>query len=63
MGSFRQRDRCEGREKTKDCGNAPNYFEQAELQTVGPLLAHAEIGEDEEASVSVVILRVLEVIE
>lgn len=44
-------------------GNAPNYFEEAELQTVGALLAHAEIGEDEEASVSVVILRVLEVIE
>jgi hypothetical protein len=39
-----------------------NYFEQTELETVGPLLTHAEIRKDEEASVSVVVLRILEVI-
>jgi hypothetical protein len=38
------------------CGNAPHYFEKAELETIRPLLAHAEIRKDEEASVSVVVL-------
>jgi hypothetical protein len=46
-----------GRRRTKEkCGNAPHHFEKTELETIRPLLAHAEIREDEEARVSVVVL-------
>jgi hypothetical protein len=53
----RRRGECEGKEKDeRKCGNAPHHFEKAELETIRPLLAHAEIREDEEARVSVVVL-------
>jgi len=53
----RREGECEEREKTKrKCVNAPHYFEKTELETIRPLLAHAEIRKDEEASVSVVVL-------
>jgi len=45
------------------CGNAPYNFEKAELEAVRPLLTHAEIRKDEEASVPILIFRILEVIE
>jgi hypothetical protein len=53
----RREGECEEKEKDeRKCGNAPHYFEKTELETIRPLLAHAEIRKDEEASVSVVIL-------
>ena len=44
-------------------GNAPYDFEKTKLKTVRPFLSHTKIRKDEETRVSIVILRVLEVIE
>jgi hypothetical protein len=62
MGVKREQEK-QRRQLNKMIKHAPYNFKKGKLETIGPLLTNAQIGKNEKPSVSVVILRVLEVIQ